>query len=73
MTPKPRRLVIKDVDDGDLASLDLTGMFNANTLAPLLAVVEEQCDMLHWHQIGKVPLPCWGPDARLCADRGAAR
>jgi hypothetical protein len=64
---RTRRLVIEasngaNVTDEDnrLITLDLTDLLNADSRAPLTAVVEEQCDMGHWHRRAGIPLPCWG-------------
>jgi hypothetical protein len=54
-----------NVTDGDheLLMIDLTGLFNADTRAPLMAVVEEQCDLLCWHQrTSGHALPFWSSD-----------
>lgn len=69
--PRPRRLVIQQADgssvthtDGTLLMIDLTGLHNANAQIPLRVVVEEQCDLLCWHDLTSgSELPCWGPDA----------
>lgn len=65
---RPRRLVIR-TPNGDnmttpedgLLTIDLTGIPNANAaLAPLMTVVEEQCDLLGWHALTNgQPLPFW--------------
>jgi hypothetical protein len=63
-----RRLLLKDAAGWTIdpakchGGFCLSGIPNANSTMPLQVVVEEQCDLLHWHQLNSVELPCWGSD-----------
>jgi len=48
-------------EDGKLLMIDLTGLPNANAQIPSLRiVVEEQCDLLCWHErTSGTDLPYW--------------
>jgi hypothetical protein len=78
--PRPRRLVIMDAAGqelrrgGMLLRIDLTGIPNANSQIPLRVVLEELCDMEHWHTRNTgSELPMWSDlDAGLRAYHGAA-
>jgi hypothetical protein len=63
---RPRRLVIQApngaiITDGDqLVAIDLTGLPNADARAPLRAVMQQQCDLAHWHDMNNgTELPLW--------------
>ena len=58
-----RRPVIADYDGTatSLPPLDITSAGHASSQHPLIAIVEEQCDLGHWHLAGKIRLPRWGP------------
>ena len=70
---KVRRLIIRDVNGEMLAAdnygqplqhweIDLTSVANANSQVPLLAVVQEQCNLGCFHDTDKITLPQWGND-----------
>lgn len=66
--PRPRRLVIRMPNGGNwapsdqVAHIDLTGVPNADSRAPLQAVVQEQCDLQCWHDLPAKILPAWSND-----------
>jgi len=49
---------IKD-DHNRIMGVVLTGLLNANGAAPIALEVEQQCDMGHWHAVGRTPLPAY--------------
>lgn len=58
------RLVLRSADgsrlitpDQRLVGIDLTEIPNADAAAPLSLEVEQQCDLDHWHQVARQPLP----------------
>lgn len=62
--PVDTRLVLVDAeghymrdDTGHLMGVVLTHTPNANASAPIGLEVEQQCDMQHWHSVGKTTLP----------------
>jgi hypothetical protein len=68
-----RRLVVKDpagqVPAADARGrplahweIDLTGMPNADAIAPLSAAVQEQCNLGCWHDVSGYPLQPWGTE-----------
>lgn len=61
---KKRRLSVMDPFGGTLGGplhqyIDLTGVFNANAQMPCEVVLEEMCNVGHWHVIRKLSLGCW--------------
>lgn len=63
---RPRRLVVQfpngaNIDfDGRLIGVDMTAIPNADARAPLRAVVQQQCDLLCWHDMSTgTDLPLW--------------
>lgn len=69
-TLKPRRLIIRDVTAAQVIAdnfgrplqsyqIDLTGLANADSRCPLMAVVQEQCNLGCWHDRDEGRLPCW--------------
>lgn len=63
---RPRRLIIQTPDggnlmvEGHLIGLDLTGIPNADVRAGLQVKVEQQCDLLCWHEMSSgTDLPLW--------------
>lgn len=59
--PRSRRLVVKAAHGGSLSNaIDLTGCHNADAHIPLMAEIQEQCDMGYWHAIAETELPLFG-------------
>lgn len=56
--PNGNRVAIRD----RIAGMDLTDIPNADAQAPLMVVVERECDLGHWHNIGHTPLPLYDVD-----------
>jgi hypothetical protein len=59
-----RRLIVTSVDDSQVAlndhdQIDLTGLYNNSARDPLMAVIQEQCNLGCWHDKDRVPLPIW--------------
>ncbi len=58
--PRLRRLILVDVDMNRTTHvIDLTGVANANTTMPINALLEQRCDLGHWHRLAMYELPCW--------------
>lgn len=48
---------------GDLASIDMSDIPNANATARFTVVVQEQCSLGHWHSVtAPIELPNWDDD-----------
>ena len=62
--PRPRRLRILDASQCPIQveEIDLTGLVNANSQYPLIAQVDQQCDLGHWHKMSALDLIPWGAD-----------
>lgn len=62
----PRRIVLeKDkavLNPSVHIGIDITGMPNANTMNPVVLLVQEQCNLGDWHTINHVELVPWGND-----------
>jgi hypothetical protein len=57
-----RRLLLMDMTgrpQPDYGVIDLTGVPNADATAPWQYVVQQRCDMGHWHNIGHGELANW--------------
>ena len=50
-------------EDRRLVGIDLTDIPNANSAAPIMLSVEQQCDLDHWHQVGREALPPYDNEA----------
>lgn len=44
---------------GQPAIIDMSDISNADAAAPLMLVVQKQCDLGRWHNVGQVEIPCW--------------
>jgi hypothetical protein len=61
--PVATRLVLRGpngeyiTENGRLMGVMLTHLPNADATAPIALEVEQQCDMNHWHQVGRTMLP----------------
>lgn len=63
---RPRRLIVQGPDgdnlmiEGHLIAVDLTGVANADARWVMRAVVQQQCDLLCWHDMTTgTDLPLW--------------
>ena len=52
---RPTRLVLVAPHGGVISDreLDLDGIPNANAQSPISIIVQQQCDLGHWHQMGR--------------------
>jgi hypothetical protein len=49
---------VKDASN-HIMGVVLTAVPNGNASAPIGLEVEQQCDMGHWHTVGRTPLPAY--------------
>ena len=54
----PKGEYVKD-DHNRIMGIVLTGLPNGITAAPIALEVEQQCDMGHWHTVGRTSLPAY--------------
>lgn len=57
-----RRIVLYDAAGQLLATMDITGLANANAAAVMQLVVEALCNRGSWHAEQTIHLAPWGPD-----------
>lgn len=59
---KARRMVLRDTNGSLIQDrvMDLTGLDHADTRCEIVAEVQQQCDMLHWHTLSEWGIPAWG-------------
>lgn len=61
-----RRLVVRDVSDHSIRpgpphdQIDLSSVPHASVNIPMVAVVQQKCELGCWHDISVTELPCWG-------------
>ena len=59
---RPTRLVLIAPNGAQIpdVELDLDGIPNANAQSPISYVIQQRCDLLHWHPVSRPSyLPCY--------------
>lgn len=55
LAPNGQRVQLRD----RIVGMDLSEIPNADSQIPLGVVIEQECDMGHWHSVGQTALPLY--------------